>query len=206
VFHLELRQFPNNFCRFNLSESELRSQVLDAWVRGDWIELGERKWNPQQAKLTVIEGPELPLDQLTMGRGWRNAQRGGREVTAQILAESTERQAKSGGAGSGELEHVDSLALQIVSELGKCQIPLARAWELAGERNPSATASQSLALAEDAIEWLLHSGLIELLTGDADDESGLQRLENPEDVSAALKEVSNWAASVSPTGVWLRRL
>jgi hypothetical protein len=86
MYHVELRQFPHNFCRFNLTEAELREAILDAWARGDWIELGERKWSPHQANLTVLEGPRIPVAQLSMGRGWRNAGRQGRDVTEQLLA------------------------------------------------------------------------------------------------------------------------
>jgi hypothetical protein len=88
MYHVELRQFPHNFCRFNLTEQQLRETILDAWAQGEWIELGERKWNPHQAKLTVLEGPQVPLEQLSMGRGWRNAGREGRDVTEQLLASS----------------------------------------------------------------------------------------------------------------------
>ncbi|MGA9285845.1 MAG: hypothetical protein WBV85_10430 [Solirubrobacteraceae bacterium] len=86
MYHLELRQFPHNFCHFNLTEQALRETVLDAWARGESVEVGERLWNPQQANLIVIEGPELPVDQLSMGRGWRNALRQGTDVTAELLA------------------------------------------------------------------------------------------------------------------------
>jgi hypothetical protein len=86
MYHVELRQFPHNFCRFNLTERELRETILDAWAQGEWIELGERKWSPHQANLTVLEGPQLPVDQLSLGRGWRNAGRQGRDVTEQLLA------------------------------------------------------------------------------------------------------------------------
>lgn len=86
MYHIELRQFPHNFCRFNLTERELRNTVLDAWLAGRWIELGDRKWNSQQAKLVILEGPQLPVEQLSMGRGWRNARRDGQDVTDQLLA------------------------------------------------------------------------------------------------------------------------
>jgi hypothetical protein len=85
MYHIELRQFPHNFCRFNLTESELRERILDAWVQGEWIELGERKWSPHQANLIVLEGPQLPVEQLSMGRGWRSASRQGNDVTEQLL-------------------------------------------------------------------------------------------------------------------------
>jgi hypothetical protein len=91
MYHVELRQFPHNFCHFNLTEQALRATVLDGWARGEWVEVGERKWNSQQANLTVLEGPELPVEQLSMGRGWRNAVRQGTDVTADVLARARSR-------------------------------------------------------------------------------------------------------------------
>jgi hypothetical protein len=85
VYHIELRQFPHNMCQFNMTERELFDTVVLAWAQGQWIELGDRKWNAHQAKLTVIEGPHLPLDELAMGRGWRNAERHGEDVTEQVI-------------------------------------------------------------------------------------------------------------------------
>jgi hypothetical protein len=100
VYHVELRQFPHNFCRFNLTEGELREAVLEAWARQEWLEFGERKWNPHQAQLTVIQGPQLPLEQLSMGRGWRAATREGRDVTQQMLAAARADMATSEASGS----------------------------------------------------------------------------------------------------------
>ncbi len=86
MYHIELRQFPHNFCHFNLTAQALHETFLDAWARGEWVEVGERRWNSHQANLTVIEGPELPVEQLSMGRGWRNALRQGTDVTDDLLA------------------------------------------------------------------------------------------------------------------------
>ncbi len=86
VYHVELRHFPRNVCRFNLSTEELRATVLSPWAADRPFELGELRWDPRQARLTVLEGPRIPPDQLSMGRGWRTAQREGRDVTAQLLA------------------------------------------------------------------------------------------------------------------------
>jgi 2-iminobutanoate/2-iminopropanoate deaminase len=86
VYHLELRHFPRNVCRFNLSAEELHVAVLAPWVADRPFELGELKWDPRQARLTVLEGPRLAPGELTMGRGWSAAQREGRDVTAQLLA------------------------------------------------------------------------------------------------------------------------
>jgi hypothetical protein len=85
VYHLELRKFPHTVCRFNQGEQQLRAIVVP-WVREEWIEEGERGWNMHEATLTVLEGPELSMGDLTMGRGWRNAQRVSKDVTESVLA------------------------------------------------------------------------------------------------------------------------
>jgi hypothetical protein len=96
-------------CRFNLSAQELHATILEPWVRDRLFEFGERKWDPQRAALTVIEGPRIAPGQLTMGRGWRTAQRQGREVAEELLAaaraaltgESVESESGVAGAGVG---------------------------------------------------------------------------------------------------------
>jgi hypothetical protein len=99
AYHVELRRFPHNACRFNMSEGELVSEVLGPWVSEGWVSMGERDWSSRQARLTILEGPELPVSQLSMGRGWRTAERQGRDVTAQMLGAA--RQALSAWAASG---------------------------------------------------------------------------------------------------------
>jgi hypothetical protein len=161
VYHIELRRFPHNLCRFNLSEGELRETVLDAWARGEWIELGERKWNPQEAKLTVLEGPRIALDQLSMGRGWRVAAREGKDVTERLLEVARTASATAGAsAATSEQGRYDapaapgldpataSLVAQLMVLLGEDPVSLMRAWQLALERHPDRTPSECLALAE----------------------------------------------------------
>jgi hypothetical protein len=176
AYHLELRQFPHNVCRFNISEAELREQVLVPWAQEKWIEFGERKWSPHQATLTVLQGPRIPFGQLTMGRGWRTAQRNSEEVTEELLAGVREELERGGAGGPVEAAGVappderrvedlaaDSLGLELLGRIGNESAPLGRAWELAAERNPAATASATLALAEGAVESLLHAGLVTLV-------------------------------------------
>jgi hypothetical protein len=165
MYHVELRQFPHNFCRFNLTETELREAVLDAWARGEWIEFGERKWNPQQAKLIVVEGPRIPLEQLSMGRGWRIAEREGKDVTEQLIAAAVhsasvpavgsattnEQGASHAGPALGLDPAVASVAAELVALLGEDPVPLMRAWQLALEGHPDRTPSECLALAESLL-------------------------------------------------------
>ncbi len=89
MYHLELRKFPHTACRFNQSEEQLRAIVVP-WARQEWIEEGERNWNVNEAKLTVLEGPELSMPELAMGKGWRNAQRRSEDVTERVLAVARE--------------------------------------------------------------------------------------------------------------------
>jgi hypothetical protein len=182
-------------CRFNLSAQELRSVVLEPWARDRWIEFGERKWSPHQAKLTVLQGPRIPFGQLTMGRGWRTAEREGREVTAELLAALEQELASTseparvpGGAsgaaagaahrpdgsqlGEGAGDPADSLGLELLSRIGAEAAPLHLAWELAGERHPGSPASATLALAERALESLLRARLIVLLRGAGEEPDG----------------------------------
>jgi hypothetical protein len=90
MYHLQLRQFPNHATRFNLTEHEVRA-VLEPWAREQIVEMGERKWAPERATLTVLEGPELEVQQLAMGRGWRAAERASEDVTERMLAATAQR-------------------------------------------------------------------------------------------------------------------
>jgi hypothetical protein len=89
MYHIELRQFPHNLCRFNLTDQALRA-IVEPWASEKFVEVGERKWHPEQARLTILEGPELPLQQLSMGRGWRAAQRQSEDVTQRVIAAARE--------------------------------------------------------------------------------------------------------------------
>jgi hypothetical protein len=84
MYHLELRKFPHVVCRFNQSEAQLRALVIP-WTRQEWIEEGERKWNVNEASLTILEGPKLSMPDLAMGKGWRNAQKRSEDVTERVL-------------------------------------------------------------------------------------------------------------------------
>jgi hypothetical protein len=97
MYHLELRKFPHVVCRFNQSEAQLRALVIP-WTRQEWIEEGERKWNVNEATLTILEGPKLSMPDLAMGKGWRNAQKRSEDVTERVLGAVQ----KSGGGAPGQ--------------------------------------------------------------------------------------------------------
>jgi hypothetical protein len=178
MYHIELRQFPHNAWRFNLTEQDLRA-VVGPWVREQIVEVGERKWSPHQAKLTILEGPQLDVAQLSMGRGWRAAQRGSQDVTEHLLAlarqaaqaahalqaasrSSTPSGAPDAGApdvgspGSGSLGDPVTLGLladlrSVATLLAPEAIALLDAWRAAAARSPGLAPSESLALAEQSL-------------------------------------------------------
>jgi hypothetical protein len=242
MFHLELRQFPHNLCRFNLSEQQLAGIVVP-WAQEQWIELGERKWSPHQAKLTVLEGPEIPVSQLSMGRGWRNAQRKGEDVTERVLtaarqsgqgaeqapvdappgsqpiaakdlASGAPRSSVPSAAGTpaqapvstGDTQLLaDSLGLELLAQLGPEPLPLARAWELAAARHSGRPASESLAMAELAVESLLRSGLILLgARGDGAGGAGVESLAAA-DLEQRLRTATSWAGGGVAESLWIAR-
>jgi hypothetical protein len=172
VYHIQLRQFPHNLNHFNMDDRELRS-ILYPWIADQYVELGERKWSALQAQLTVLSGPELPVTSLSMGRGWRAAEREGTDVTEEMLAlarqelaahADAQRDAPArapdaqsvavGDAGTPSAiadapEMTDQAARGVPSELlGARPQELLAAWRRIAARAPGLTPSESLALAE----------------------------------------------------------
>jgi hypothetical protein len=220
-------------CRFNLSAQELRAAVLEPWVQERWIEFGERKWSPQQATLTVLEGPRIPFGQLTMGRGWRTAEREGREVTDELLAAVGRELAstsaadeahgkpapragaaalveRAAGATSGDASAeelaADSLGLELLARIGLGRAPLRRVWDLASERHPGSPPSATLALAERAVESLLQRQLVVLSRGEepVGDVADARPMGESE-IAQALGAVVSWADGDATGNVWMRR-
>src|SRR3954451_14376463 len=86
TFHAEISSgFRQRARAFNLDEAKLRKTILDPWMRGRPIYLGDKEWEPRDCKLTVLEGHELADTDLSMGRGWSNAERNSENVTRQLI-------------------------------------------------------------------------------------------------------------------------
>jgi hypothetical protein len=170
VYHLELRRFPKSLTRYNLSGAEVGAIVLP-WVQERVIELDEQKWSPHEATITILEGPSIPIERLSMGRGWRTAQREGRDVTELVLAEARQAIADgsapagpAGGEGApvrregqalaregGQMPSAGDpleLAVELGALLGEHPARLLSAWRAVAARASGLTPSATLALAE----------------------------------------------------------
>jgi hypothetical protein len=156
VFHLELRHFPRSVTRFNLGEAELWA-ILRPWVQERPVEVGEQRWSPHDTRLTVIEGPELSLGELSMGRGWAAAQRRGRDVTQQVLGQARAALTEDRGASPPASVPAPVPApapsrppadISIYDLLGADGQRLLDAWREIVSRAPGLSPSEGLALAE----------------------------------------------------------
>jgi hypothetical protein len=160
MYHLELRHFPHSAWRFNLSEQDLAA-IVQPWVREQVVDVGERKWSPHLTKLTILEGPKLEVTELSMGRGWRSAQRRSEDVTQRVL--DAARQAMQGAAPEAAAPAADvltaaaalsdpvALGVQLAALLGPDPMALLDAWRVAAAGSPGLAPSDSLALAERAM-------------------------------------------------------
>jgi hypothetical protein len=115
-FHIEVATGRQHARSFNLTEEELGRTVLDPWLSGRPILLGDRKWSrDDESSLRILEGPELSVQDLAFSQGWSNAQRKSSDVTGAVLDAATEgRRAQRGPAAI--VIHSDS-AVQTVAEL-----------------------------------------------------------------------------------------
>jgi len=139
-----------------MNERELLG-LLVPWVRERTVEFGERKWKPEEATLTVIEGPHLELEELSMGRGWQNAQHNGRNVTEQALAQARAASQQAPAPPSPAPPRptaVQGAPDELLALLGDNPQELLQAWRLAAGRRPELSPGQALALAEETLRSL----------------------------------------------------
>lgn len=165
MYHVEVRQFPNVARTFNLSEAELNARILVPWLRGQLVELGERKWQPATAKLKILEGRELRSEEMGIGRGWSNVSRYAEDVTDRLLAAGT----TDGGAGDAQTAAA-AFKEVVHAQCASARLAVDQVMWLANSRHPEWRVSDRLALAERAVWELLHEGrltMLRRLPGDA---------------------------------------
>lgn len=84
-FHVEIVGSLSHARAFNLSDDELRRSIVEPWLAGLPVVLGEREWEPRKSSLRILEGPHLETPDLAFGQGWANAERLAEDVTRREL-------------------------------------------------------------------------------------------------------------------------
>src|SRR5690348_12990658 len=141
-FHVEVSSGLQRARAFNLEVEEVRRSLLDPWLAHRPIELGDRKWDPEESELRVLEGPHLSNPELSFGQGWANAERASDDVTARVLGAAQEARGATPGPAALVIE-TDS-AVQTVAELasthGARSVDLASLSERIDGRDPEVAA------------------------------------------------------------------
>jgi hypothetical protein len=90
-FHVEISSTLRHARAFNLGEAELRQAIVEPWLAGRPVELGEREWEPAKSTLKILEGAALEPPELSFGQGWANAERSAENVTRRVLGAAAGR-------------------------------------------------------------------------------------------------------------------
>ncbi len=90
-YHVEIRRSFKRAWLFNIDEARLAATVLEPWIADRPLEIGDRRWEPRESDLRIIEGPQLAAPDLAHGQGWNAAERSGEDVTRRLLAAAPPR-------------------------------------------------------------------------------------------------------------------
>jgi hypothetical protein len=188
VYHVELREFPHNTHAFNLDEERLRAEVLDPFARGEIFELGGRAWVPQRTKLTVLEGAELPLHALSMGRGWNNARHKAQDVTSAVLA-TLEAGPPTPAPSATSASSEEAVVRDILARCAMGPLTLAAVWDRAEIAAPDGSSGDWLVLAQGAVSKLLADERVTLRRGEEPDAPAIAT----DELAAVLRTREAWA-------------
>jgi hypothetical protein len=83
-FHVEISSPINCARALNVDEGDLRKAVLEPWVTGLPLILGDRDWEPRDSRLTILEGPAVPAA-IAGDDGWATALRTAEDVTRPMI-------------------------------------------------------------------------------------------------------------------------
>jgi hypothetical protein len=189
LYHVELRETPHNTHVYNVDAERLQRELVGPWVRGQIVRFGDQEWIPQRSKITVLEGPHMPLGQLGLGKGWSNASRVSEDVTQRVLDAAQTALRVSGPPSTPSPVLVREIRLGCAVE----PVSLRTVWRLAGSAMSTASAGEGLVLAERAVSELLRQGAVELCRGGAAGALPLTA-EEAERVLGAVEEWSSEAA------------
>ncbi len=141
----------------------MRATIIEPWLAERTIVFADKEWEPRKSSLVILEGPQLADTELTLGRGWSNAEKRSENVTRRLLDEAAKEfsipvvavlaEGSGGAAVTGVLE---DLALPTVSwaELRALILDPARA-----RSGPGYAAVLTVESASPPASWVFDAGL-----------------------------------------------
>lgn len=149
-FHIEISSSFNRARVLNVDEVKLREEILEPWVTGLPFEFHGQDWEPQQSRLTILEGPALETES-TAEDDWEKVLRAANDVTRPML-EAAEASAPERIAVVVEADSVDAALRDLRAGRPPQQIPWPAAVERISSHDPDVTAV-ILVVKRPEIEW-----------------------------------------------------
>jgi hypothetical protein len=137
TFHVEISAAMSHARVFNLDREDLIAKVVQPWLEGRTIAMGDQDWDPRESKLKILEGPHMDPPDLQYGQGWSNAERKSDAVTQRLLEEAPAPELPD--AFVVEAESPEGLVAQLAPS-GAEAIPWNEAKERIDGRDPSIAA------------------------------------------------------------------
>jgi len=145
---------------FNMDEDEVRTRFVRPLQGSDVFFYQDKKWDPREVRLMIVEGAKLGPGQLSLGQGWTNAAKRGVDVTERFLTTSAPAAAAISQANA---EAVGKLKERLLGRLAAGPLALGEAIAITGDLMPSQRVSERLGAVETAIWELLHAGNLALI-------------------------------------------
>jgi hypothetical protein len=163
AYHVEVRRAHSHARVFNLSEQELHETVLEPWIHGRALELGDQRWERRDSQLRILEGPSLAGPDLAYGQGWNRAERTAREVTDDLVADQAQTVAvlaSTQSAADAATPMLEALGLLAVDWGAVARAPILT-WLLGADRATDLTFSAVLVIGSGSVPdwWLLEAGI-----------------------------------------------
>jgi hypothetical protein len=137
-FHVEISAAMRHARVFNLDRGDLLAKVIEPWLEGRPIEMGDREWEPKESSLKVLEGPQMPPPDLAFGQGWSNAERRSENVTRRVLEEAPPPRVPD--AFVVEADSPEGLTADVAGDHGGRAISWSEAKEKLDRRDPEVAA------------------------------------------------------------------
>lgn len=156
-FHVELKDGREVVRAFNLSEDDVRQQLIDPLRAGVPFLFREQEFDPRRSRIVIIEGAHLAPGELGLGLGWTNAVKRGEDVTERFL--SATGAAQPPGV---TLELSRRLKDRIAGRVAAGPLPLGDSLALTADLLPGHRVSERLAAVELVVWEMLHTGEVSL--------------------------------------------